>query len=85
MSHYPEPVDSSIERHFPSRDYAAADIRRVFDDSRIKDHPDKVMPARVSAYLIAFAKGDYNGLREFQAREFDLTDISKPFGSFLSS
>jgi hypothetical protein len=48
-----------------------------FDDSRIKSHPDKLLLSRVGAYFLAFASGDYDGLRAFQAEEYDLTDISK--------
>ncbi|KAK2756542.1 hypothetical protein FQN54_005435 [Arachnomyces sp. PD_36] len=46
-----------------------------FDDSRIRDHPDKLLLSRIEEYFISFTTGDFEGMRDLQAEDFHITDI----------
>ncbi|MCJ1260806.1 hypothetical protein MMC22_000669 [Lobaria immixta] len=46
-----------------------------FDDSRIKDHPDKLLLSRIRQYFKAFTTGDFDGIRDLEAPEYTMTDI----------
>lgn len=48
-----------------------------FDDSRIADHPDKVLLARVREFFRTFTTGDFVGMRDLQSEDYDMTDIRK--------
>lgn len=50
-------------------------INRAFDDSRIKNHEDKLLLSRINEYFLTFATGDYQGMSDLQAEEFHITDI----------
>jgi hypothetical protein len=48
-----------------------------FDNSRIKDYPDKKLLSLIDKYFIAFTAGDFDGMAAMQADEYDMTDIRK--------
>ena len=48
-----------------------------FDDSRIKDHPDKQLLERIRKYYAAFTTGDFNGIRNVESKNYTMTNISK--------
>ena len=49
----------------------------TFDDSRIKDHPDKQLLERIREYYHAFTTGNFNAIRDLEAEEYTMTDIRK--------
>lgn len=55
----------------------------AYDDSRIQNYPDKLLLKRMEEYLISFATGDYDGMRDLQAEELLITDIHKSPFPFL--
>lgn len=55
----------------------------AFDNSRIRDYPDKKLLRLIDKYFIAFTGGDFDGMNDMQADEYHITDIRK--NSSLSS
>lgn len=53
-----------------------------FDDSRIKDYPDKKLLEYIRAYYKPFINGDSDAQRALQTEDFVITDIRKNFHSF---
>ena len=84
MSHYSEHQEST------SKDSIPEESNPQFDDSRIKNHPDKLLLSRIKTYFKAFTTGDFNGIKQLEATEYTMTDIRKssypcyPFFSVIS-
>lgn len=55
-----------------------------FDDSRIKDYPDKKLLEYIRAYYKPFINGDSDAQKALQTEDFVITDIRKNFHSFSS-
>ncbi|KAH8667518.1 hypothetical protein BGZ60DRAFT_505765 [Tricladium varicosporioides] len=53
----------------------AAAMNTKFDDSRIENHPDKLLLSRIRTYFHAFTTGDFDGIRDLEAEEYNMTDI----------
>jgi hypothetical protein len=51
---------------------------RLFDDTRIRGHPDKELLARIKTYYEPFVNGDAQGLADLQSEDYSVTDIRKP-------
>lgn len=49
----------------------------TFDESRIKDHPDKLLLVRVKKYFKYFTTGDGKALADLYADDYTMTDIRK--------
>ncbi|KAF7502196.1 hypothetical protein GJ744_006753 [Endocarpon pusillum] len=47
-----------------------------YDDSRVQDHPDKKLLANIRNYFDAFARNDVAKIKELQAPEYTMTDIT---------
>ena len=56
-----------------------------FDDSRIRDNPDKKLLADIRAYFKTFTDPDPEAMRDFQADGYTMTDIRKNLPEFYSS
>lgn len=50
-----------------------------FDDSRIKDHPDKKLLEDIRTYFKAFTGSDFEGMRDGETEDYTMTDICKNF------
>ena len=50
---------------------------RYFDDTRIKDYPDKQLLHDIKAYFHTFVMGDYEAMKSFQTDGYSMTDIRK--------
>lgn len=48
-----------------------------FDDSRIKDHPDKDLLEKIRTYFHAFTHGLFDEMKDLQGEEYTMTDIRK--------
>ncbi|KFY33234.1 hypothetical protein V494_07795 [Pseudogymnoascus sp. VKM F-4513 (FW-928)] len=48
----------------------------AFDDSRIRNHPDKALLSRIGEYFEAFATGDYDKMNDMVADDYRMSDIS---------
>lgn len=48
-----------------------------FDDTRIKNNPDKTLLRRIKEYFDTFVRSDYNAMRDHQTDEYTMTDIRK--------
>ena len=62
------------------------DSNLEFDDSRIKNYPDKLLLSRIREYFIAFASGDFDGMNNLESTDYNITDIRKklsPLSPFL--
>lgn len=53
------------------------DSNLEFDDSRIKNYPDKLLLSRIREYFIAFASGDFDGMNNLESTDYNITDIRK--------
>ncbi len=71
MSHYSEHQEST------SKDSVPEASNPQFDDSRIKNHPDKLLLSGIKTYFKAFTTGDFNGIKQLEATEYTMTDIRK--------
>ena len=49
----------------------------TFDDTRIQDHPDKLLLSRIRLFFKTFTTGDFDGMRDLQSEEYTMTDIRK--------
>ncbi|KFY26692.1 hypothetical protein V493_03936 [Pseudogymnoascus sp. VKM F-4281 (FW-2241)] len=47
----------------------------AYDDSRIKDFPDKRLLCYSAQYFLTFILGDFEGMHDLQTEEFHITDI----------
>ena len=56
-----------------------------YDDSRIKNHPDKKLLENIRAYYKPFTDGDADGQKKFHTHDFNMTDIRKNVHSFSLS
>lgn len=56
---------------------ASEDATPTFDDSRIKNHPDKLLLSRIRTYFGAFSTGNAEALRDQEAEEYTMSDISE--------
>jgi hypothetical protein len=48
-----------------------------FDDSRIKDHPDKDLLEKIRVYFHAFTTGSFDEMKDLQSEVYTMTDIRK--------
>lgn len=53
-----------------------------FDETRIKDHPDKKLLEWIRAYYKPFINGDPDAQKALQVEDFVITDIRKNTHSF---
>lgn len=53
-----------------------------FDDTRIKDYPDKKLLEYIKAYYKPFINGDVDAQKALQTENFVITDIRKNILSF---
>ncbi|KFY12460.1 hypothetical protein V492_03865 [Pseudogymnoascus sp. VKM F-4246] len=57
----------------------------AFDDSRIRNHPDKELLSRIGEYFEAFATGDYDKMNDMVADDYRMSDIFKTISLHGSS
>ena len=48
-----------------------------FDDSRIKDNPDKTLLRKIKEYFATFTSSNYDDMKAHQTEGYTMTDIRK--------
>lgn len=53
-----------------------------FDDSRIKDNPDKTLLRKIKEYFATFTSSNYDEMKAHQTEDYTMTDIRKIVHTF---
>ncbi|KAH8654949.1 Alpha/Beta hydrolase protein [Tricladium varicosporioides] len=73
---YPISSTSNSKPEGPSKNSTLDVVANAqFDDSRIKNHHDKLLLSRIRTYFNAFTSGDFNGIKDLESDDYNMTDI----------